>query len=233
MSARVIDAAVQRGLHAQLREWRARLAAGEQRVGWKLGYMDAAARNRMGLSHPLVGYLTSGRRIPNGGRFMPAPGAQLLVEAELAVRLGRDVPADSSPAAALHAIDALAPAIELVDIAHPLSEVEAILACDLFHAAVALGEPQAIARYPAMETVTGRLRINDRGLGEVATASLPADPGALLILVAQLLAPHGVSLRTGDWIITGAAIKPAPAQPGDHIEVDLDHLGRVEAWLTE
>ena len=105
----------QRGMQAQLAQWQRRLDADEQRIGWKMGYMDVAARTRLGLPHPMVGFLTSGRSIPDGGTYTAPAGAKLLAEAEVAVLLGRDIPSGTTPELALASITALAPAIGLVE----------------------------------------------------------------------------------------------------------------------
>ena len=48
------------------------------------------------------------------------------------------------------------------------------------------------------------------------------------IFVATILALHGEQLQQGDWIITGAAAKPAPVQVGDVITLAMGQLGTVE-----
>jgi 2-keto-4-pentenoate hydratase len=112
--------------------WRRRLAAGERRIGWKPGYVDAAVRTHLGLPHAMVGFLTSGRLIPSGGICPAPPGASLLAGSEVACQLGRDVPPGSSVEAAQAAITARAPAIEIVDVTQPLEDMERILAGTCF-----------------------------------------------------------------------------------------------------
>ena len=108
------DDIFERGMRAQISAWRQRLAAGERHIGWKVGYMDSAVRARLGLPHPLVGFLTSGRLIPDGGVLRYALPASLLAESEVALRLGRDLVSGCSPRSAADAIEALAPAMEIV-----------------------------------------------------------------------------------------------------------------------
>jgi 2-keto-4-pentenoate hydratase len=226
------DEIFERGMQAQLAAWQRRLAAGERRVGWKLGYMDTAARTRLGLPHPMVGYLTSGRLIPSGGVFHPAHGASLLAESEVALQLGRDIPPGSLAEAAQAAIAAWAPAIEIVDVTQPLDDIERILAGNLFHAAVVLGEPVDARRFHDLREVSGGLVVNDLPSGTVDPASLPDNPGVLLALVADVLGRFGECLCAGDWIITGSVIKPGKVQAGDSVVVDLGALGRVGVALT-
>jgi len=214
-------------MRAQLDARRQRLNRGERPVGWKLGYMDAAVRARLGLPHPLVGFLTSGRLIPDGGALRSSPTAHQLAESEVALRLGSDLAAGCSARLAAEAIDTVAPAIEIVDVTQPLEDVSAILAGNLFHAAVVLGPPQRVTGLSSLPDIQGGLWVNGHPHGTVAPDSLPQNPGALLAQVAGLLGHFGEALRAGDWIITGSVIKPARVHAGDGVVVDLGVLGRV------
>ena len=217
----------QRGMQAQLRVWRQRLAGGERRIGWKMGYMDAAVRARLGLPHPLVGHLTSGRLIPDGGVLHAARNASLLAESEVALRLGHDVAPGCSAREAAEAIDALAAAVEIVDVTQPQEDMLEILAGNLFHAAVALGTPQTVCGLRSLPDISGGLWVNDVQQGGVDAASLLHDPGVLLAQVAGMLGRVGAGLKAGDWIITGSVVKPARVQTVDRIVVDLGALGRI------
>lgn len=217
----------ERGMRAQLSAWRQRLALGERRIGWKMGYMDAAVRTRLSLPHPLVGFLTSGRLIPDGGVLRYARHASLLAESEVALHLGRDITPGCSPMEAADAIDALATAMEIVDVTQPLEDMAEILAGNLFHAAVALGAPHTVRNLRSLPDVTGALWVNAAQQGAVDPASLLQDPGPLLAQVADLLGHFGIGLSAGDWIITGSVVKPWRVQAGDQVAVDLGVLGRV------
>lgn len=221
------DAIFERGMRAQLSARRQRLAMGERRIGWKMGYMDAAVRTRLGLPHPLVGFLTSGRLIPDGGVLRHASHAHLLAEPEVALRLARDLAPGCSPAEAAAAIDALAPALEIVDVTQPLEDMVEILAGNLFHAAVVLGAPLVAGNLASLAGVTGGLWVNAVRQGTIDPASLLQNPGALLAQVADLLGQVGVGLRAGDWIITGSVVKPSRVRAGDEVVVDLGALGRA------
>lgn len=217
----------ERGMRAQLNAWRQRLAAGEHRVGWKMGYMDNAVRTRLGLPHPLVGFLTSGRLVPDGGVLRHPSPTHLLAESEVALRLGRGLAPGCTPTEAAAAIDAWAPALEIVDVSQPLEDTLEIIAGNLFHAAVALGAPRAVGQRASWSDITGGLWVNAMPRGTIDPASLLQNPGALLAQVACLLGQVGVGLSAGDWIITGSVVKPSRVQAGDEVVVDMGALGRV------
>jgi 2-keto-4-pentenoate hydratase len=86
----------------QARVTAARLADGERRVGWKLGYTSRAMREQMGVHAPNFGPLTDVMLLPDGGR-VPACALQPRVEPEIAVVLGETAPQLASSLAGLAA----------------------------------------------------------------------------------------------------------------------------------
>ncbi len=64
-------------------------------------------------------------------------------------------------------------------------------------------------------------------------ARVPNEFSAIVLAVASTLAAHGEQLRKGDWIITGAATKPAPVAPGDEIKVDMGVLGSLVLTIDQ
>ena len=48
---------IKKGMSAQLAKRRARIAAGEKPLGWKVGLGAPATMQKMGLTAPIVGYL--------------------------------------------------------------------------------------------------------------------------------------------------------------------------------
>jgi 2-keto-4-pentenoate hydratase len=86
----------------QARVTAARLADGERRIGWKLGYTSRAMREQMGVDAPNFGPLTDVMLLPDGGR-VPACALQPRVEPEIAVVLGETAPQLASSLADLAA----------------------------------------------------------------------------------------------------------------------------------
>ena len=76
----------------QLAHRRARLDAGEKPLGWKLAFGAPAALERLGISGPLVGYLTDRAQLPSGTTLSAAEWTKPLVEPEIAIYMGKDLP---------------------------------------------------------------------------------------------------------------------------------------------
>jgi 2-keto-4-pentenoate hydratase len=215
---------VRAALREQLRGWRAGLDGGATRVGWKIGFNLPSVREQIGLDEPVIGHLTSKTLIEPGGEYRAGSAAGLVAEPEVAVQMARDVAPDAGSQEARDAIAAFAPAIEVADIDRGFDELEPILAENIFHRAVVLGERQsALAAVQATVLVNGEERAAAQG--QDVTAEMAA-------LTARLLGELGERLCAGDWIITGTITAPVPVTPGDELSVDFGGLGRLELSVT-
>ena len=58
---------IKKGMVAQLAKRRARIAAGEKPIGWKVGLGAPAAMQKMGLTAPIIGFLMRRAQIASGG----------------------------------------------------------------------------------------------------------------------------------------------------------------------
>ena len=201
-------------------------AGGAEPVGWKVGFNLPAVWPALGIDAPVAGYLTSATVVEPGATVAVGGWVQPTLEPEIAITVG-----------AGGSVAALAPAIELVDVDLPFEDVEAILARNIFHRAVAFGAtsplgPETAAPAgddPLGDTFSCRVRQNGE---EVRTADATEDPAETVERVAGFLSEHGARLRPGDRIIAGTLTPPLPVGPGDGVEVDLGALGRVSLRLS-
>jgi 2-keto-4-pentenoate hydratase len=201
---------VEAGMRALLTRRQAELAAGAKPVGWKVGFNLPAAWPRLGIDAPVAGYLTDSTVVEPGAEVALAGWTQPTLEPEIAIAVGEG-----------GTVAGLAPAIEVVDIDLPFEDVEAILARNIFHRAVALGPPAPEA------TLAGFACRVRRDGEEVRVVDTSEDPAETVERVAGFLAAHGARLRPGDRIIAGTLTPPLPVAPGDEVEVDLGALGIV------
>jgi 2-keto-4-pentenoate hydratase len=61
------DPRVARGMKVQLELRRQRLSGGDKSLGWKVGFGAPALLKQLGISGPLVGFLTQNARVESGG----------------------------------------------------------------------------------------------------------------------------------------------------------------------
>lgn len=209
-------------------------SSGAEQVGWKAGLGTRAWRERFGLSAPLIGFLLDTSRSQPDADVAVGTWVSPYGEAEIAMRIGEDIPGDVTPEQALAAVDAIAPAIELVDLDPLPTDPAEVLAGNIFHrrwitgtfdTARAGGDVSGLA---AQVTIMGSALAVDTDL-EAATG--PA--GEVLAEVARIAARHGRGLRAGDIVILGSIAAPTAISPGGTIHYVLGDYPALVVTLTD
>lgn len=223
------DPRIQRGMTEQLAGRRARLAAGEQALGWKVGFGAPAMMEKFRISAPLVGYLMRGALISSGGTASLAGWVKPVAEPEIAVHIGRELAGGGDRAEAAAAIAALGPAIELADADLPFEDPEAILKGNIFQRHVILGEPDASRAGGNTAGLTAR--VFRRAAEAARTDDAEAATGKIVDIVrhvADLLAAFGERLSAGDVIIAGSVVPPLLVEADETaVSYALDPVGTV------
>ena len=219
------DSRITRGLTAQLAQRRARIAAGEIPLGWKVGFGAPAAMKMLGIDAPLLGYLMQNAQLPNGATVSLKGWPKLAAEAEIAVHMARDLDATADHATIRSAIAGISPAIELADVTFAPDDVEKILAGNIYQRHVLLGTCDTTRAGAVLDGIRARIARNQ---AEIANTTDPqAATGEIIGIVghvATTLAMHGERLRAGDVIITGSITPPLWMQAGETLEFTLEPL---------
>jgi 2-keto-4-pentenoate hydratase len=223
------DPRVVRGMQRQFELRRARLAAGDKPLGWKVGFGAPAMLKQLDIAGPLIGFLTQRARVQSGDSVSLAGWAKPVAEPEIAVHLGRDVPAGTDRATAAAAIAGISPAIELVDVHTPPQDVEFILGENIYQRHVVLG---GIGPHRAGASAEGlTCHIMRHGQELARTTDPQANTGQWVEIVrhvADVLAAFGETLRAGEIIITGSVVPPLALEPTEtSIAFEVDPIGGV------
>jgi 2-keto-4-pentenoate hydratase len=204
---------VARGLAAQL-------SAGPEVIGWKIGLNVPAVQQHLGLERPVVGHLTGASLLEAGSTHSLEGGKRVGVEPEFAIYLGEG-----------GTIDGLGPAIEVVDLDPALTELQGILAGNVFHRGVVLG-PVAVGLEPGdLGALTATVTRNGDVEQRARFSDAAEDPTEVVRLVGERLALVGEELRGGQVIIAGSLTPIVMVDSGDAVEVDLEGLGALELHL--
>lgn len=168
--------------------------------GWKVGLAKPDAE-------PYCAPLPASRRLKNGGIYKRYEGAARL-EAELGLRLGRDVPAEAADlgrAECAELVDAVVPAIEILEsrLVEPQAGDALWKLADLqANGGVILGEP-----VPWRKQDLGRVSLAigaDKPQHPTDAAHPFGDPLDLFCWVVRHVSRHRGGLRRGDIVITGS-----------------------------
>jgi len=228
MSKAFKDPRILRGMEAQLKLRQSRLEAGETPLGWKIGFGTTAAKEQLDTDMPLVGFMTDKAILPSGATVSLAGWTKAVAEPEIAVYMGQDLAEGADRETTRAAIASIAPAIELADLTFPPNDVEPILAGNIFHRHVILGEADTSRAGGVLDGIVGRAY---RDGTEVAATSDPQAVTGDLIdnvqHVANLLAIFGEKLRAGEVIITGSIVAPLLITANEEISYTLDPLGKL------
>jgi 2-keto-4-pentenoate hydratase len=217
-------ARVKAGLEAQFRALAAKLAEGDELIGWKIGINAEPVQEHFGLSRPVLGHLTRASLIEPGTTHSVEPrtaaGARVGVEPEVAIHLGE-----------AGAIESLGAAIEIVELDPALTELEPILAANVFHRGVVLGLPAEGVGPADLATIAVRVHKNGSVVERARYADAGEDPLDVVRLIAERLALVGAELDAGQVIIAGSLTPIAFVEPGDRIEIDLGPVGSLSLAL--
>ncbi len=210
-----MDPRILAGTQRQLESWRAELAGGARRVGWKLAFNGEGVQQRVGIDSPAVGYMTSNTLLKYGARISVAGARNLLLEPEISIEIGPTL----EPAA-------LGAAVEIVDVDSPLDDLEGVVASNLFHRGVLFGGSRAGMRPPAEAAVLVNGEERER-------AEIQFDEWETVNVVAETLAAAGEALQPGDQIIAGSLTTPIEVQAGDRVGVQIGPLGFLQALFVD
>jgi 2-keto-4-pentenoate hydratase len=228
MMTTIDDPRILRGMAAQLGRRSERLDAGEQPLGWKVGFGSPAAMQKFGIKAPLIGFLTDRALVATGTTVSLAGWSKPAAEPEIAVHMGRDLPAGADRDTVKAAIAGLGPAIELADVNRPPDDVEHILAGNIYQRGIVVGPCDASRAGGVVGGLHGRIARNGSAFAQ--TSDPQALTGELIDIVrhvAGTLAAFGETLRAGQIIITGSIVPPLWVEAGEEIAFELDPVGGV------
>jgi 2-keto-4-pentenoate hydratase len=206
--------------------------------GHKIALTSPAVQELCGVDQPAGGaiFARTIQRSPAIVRL--ADFMHLGLEFELAVRLGRDLPAASAP----YTRDSVAPAVAVCMPAFELIEdrdadygdldAASILTDKCWCGGVVLGPEVAdwqrldLGAMPVELDWSGA--IVDRGL----TGAVMGHPFEALAWLANLLAARGRGMRAGEIVITGSALKTRFPEAGDEITYRIADLGEATVRIV-
>ncbi|WP_329200145.1 2-keto-4-pentenoate hydratase [Streptomyces sp. NBC_01435] len=201
-----------------------RVARGERIVGVKLGFTSKAKMAQMGVSDVIVGRLTDAMRIADGDEVDLSRFIHPKAEPEVAYRLGRDVDLDDPLTDIESCVDAVAPAIEIIDSRYrDFRFTYTDVVADNTSAA-----GYAIGPWRPLESVANRaVRLRTATADSVgSTAAILGDPVRALHALLDMCRRRRIPLKAGQVVLAGAATAAVRLVPGV-TECEVAGLGSV------
>ncbi|MFE1598414.1 2-keto-4-pentenoate hydratase [Methylobacterium sp. ID0610] len=201
--------------------------------GWKIAATSAAGQAHIGVSGPLAGRILA-ERVLAPGETVPFRGNLMRVaEAEIAFRLGRDLPPRAEPyrpEEVLAAVDTVHPAIEFPDsrFADFVTAGEAQLVADNACAHLfVLGPPARTWRDLDLAGLATRAAASGGPDHPGSGAAVLGDPRTALAWLANEVSGLGLTLRAGQIVTTGTTTVPLPIRPDITVTADLGPIGAL------
>jgi len=204
---------------------------GSKVAGWKIGLTSQRMQALLGIDSPIAGAILDSQVLDSGAAVARADYVHLGLETEIAVRLGRDLPAAGAPytrAAVAASVEAVCAAIELVDdraADYAVTDIGSLVADNSWNEGVVLGEFRS--EWPDLGSVSARVLRDGEEIDRGTGADVLGHPFEPLTWLANHLAARGQGLRAGDIVSTGSiATTRFPSVP-EECRFVVDGIGDV------
>ena len=197
-------------------------------AGAKIATTTKVMQRLMGIDHPCGGAIFARTIYQSPAKLRAAEYINLRIESEIALVLGRDLPAARAPwtrESVAPAVTGATPAFELIEDRHAdyaKTEAVSLIVENCWNGGVVIGAPVTVP-VDALVGTKGRLTLDGKPAGEGAAE----DPGATLAWLANHLAERGRGLKAGMVVITGSVIVTVSIAGGQRAVFAVDGLGEV------
>jgi 2-keto-4-pentenoate hydratase len=198
-------------------------------VGYKLGLTSKGMQELLGIGEPDYGPVVSSMVFDDGVVVDLDDYIQPKVEAEIALMLDKPVQGPGVTAAQVSdALSGAVAAIEMVDsrIADWKIKLPDTIA-DLASSAAAVLSSRVVPVDFDPRLCGMVISRNGETVATGAGAAALGDPVGAVAWLANTLAPFGVVIEPGHFVMTGALHAAFEVEAGDYVQADFDHLGSV------
>jgi len=204
------------------------------------GYKVAYPQQPNGVTDPCLGIILANHIWQSPCTLAANDFVRILIECEVGVRLGSDLPASGAPYdrdKVSLGIESLMVAFEVIDARRtpeqePQVQFMTAIAGNIFNAGVVLGTPVNDWRDIDLAGAYGDMTINEEKVEDGHGSDVMGHPLEPLAWLANKLASQGVSLSAGMVIITGSIVTPKMLKAGDKASVSIEGLGSAELAVT-
>lgn len=206
--------------------------------GWKVALTTPVMQEMVGVSHPCEGGIFADRIHHGLGEIRAADFVHIGVEAEIAVRLDRALPAGPTPhdrASVAGAVGACMAAIEIVDdraCEYGTLDGATLIADNSFNFGCVVGPEVTDWRALDLAAAAGRMTINGETVGEGHGRDVMGHPFEALAWLANSLAARGKPLQAGQIVLTGSVVATKWLEPGDEMASIIDGLGEARLRVS-
>lgn len=206
---------------------------GERLVGVKMGLTSRAKMAQVGVSEVIWGRLTDAMRLQDGGMLSRACYVHPRIEPELAFLLKAPLSGDLSAVEAMVAVEAIAPAMEIIDSRYRDFKfaLPDVIADNSSSSGFVVGN---WARPDQDFSNLGLImEVDGRPVEVGSTAALLGNPVRSLVAAARLAGPALGELRPGWIVLAGGATAAHPLSVGQQVRMVMQNLGSVSIRVVD
>jgi 2-oxo-3-hexenedioate decarboxylase len=192
-----------------------------------MGFTSRAKMAQMGLNEMIWGRITDGMLIEAGSAVSRSRFVHPRAEPEVAFLLSRPLAGRIDAMTAAAAVEAVAPALELIDSRYENFKFSLtdVIADNSSASALVVGawaDPKTdLSNLGLVMSIDGA----PRQIG--STAAILGNPLFSLVAAARLVAERGERLNAGDIVMAGGATAAEALSAGNHIRLSVERLGTV------
>lgn len=211
-----------------------RLAGGARRVGRKIGLTSPAVQRQIGVDRPDFGVLFDDMAFQDGATIGWDVLIQPKAEAEVAFVLGADVLDADDRAALRRSVEAMLPALEIVDsrVRDWAIGIADTVADNASSGVFVLGTTPRRLEDVEPADVTMRMRCGAEEVSSGDGRACLGDPLNALEWLARTAIEVGDPLRSGDIVLSGALGPMVAVHAGDTFTARIEPLGTVTAHFA-
>lgn len=205
--------------------------AGETLAGWKVGLTSQAMQRQQGVHEPCLGHLLVSGQRPSPAAFafddMRGPG----FENELCIRMAAPLDGgDHDLAAVAAAIDAVAPALEIIEKRSALgADFPLAIAGNAQQLAFVTGPFVPFSPDMDLRAVVATVTVNGQAMETATGAEVLGTPLHSIRWLAGKLAEFGHRLEAGALVMSGSFTKQYAIKRGDAVTTTFDGIGSAAA----
>jgi|TARA_A100001391_G_C5077852_1_gene279502 2-oxo-3-hexenedioate decarboxylase len=204
-----------------------RLGRGERRIGVKMGLTSRAKMLQVGVDEVAWGRLTDAMLVEEGSALSRARFVHPRVEPEIAFLMKAPLAGNVTAAAALAAVEAIAPAMEIIDSRFENFKfaLQDVIADNTSSSGLVIGSWND----PRKDfSNLGVILEIDGGVEQVgSTAAILGHPIRSLVAAARLVAAAGEQINAGDIVMAGGITAAPNLAPGQTVRATVQNLGAV------
>jgi 2-oxo-3-hexenedioate decarboxylase len=205
-----------------------RLNRGEKLVGYKMGFTSRAKMLQMGVEDLIWGRLTDAMQITTDQAIDLSQYVHPRAEPEIAFLLNKPLSGIITKEEALAAVEAIAPAIEVIDSRYQNFKfsLEDVVADNCSSSGFIIGAWQA--KDSNINNLAMQLKVNDDVVASGSSNDILDHPINSLVEAARCIGAAGEELKAGQILLAGAATAAIALAPKQTISVDVANLGSCQ-----